>query len=81
MTEQRTRTGLLLMMLTTLIFSAQDGMTKHLTGTYPVAMVVMLRFWFFGAAAVLIASRRAGGIRAAVVTHHPWLQCCAGQSW
>ena len=74
MTEQRLRAGLWLMILTTVIFSAQDGITKHLTGTYPVAMVVMLRFWFFGAAACLITSRRAGGLRAAIATHHPWLQ-------
>ena len=78
MSEQKTRAGLLLMLLTTVIFSSQDGMTKHLTGAYPVAMVVMFRFWFFGAAAVLIASRRAGGLRAAVVTHHPWLQLLRG---
>lgn len=74
MSEQRTKAGLWLMILTTVIFSAQDGITKHLTGTYPVAMVVMLRFWFFGAAACLIASRRAGGLRAAIATSHPWLQ-------
>jgi len=74
MTEQSTRTGLWLMVLTTVIFSSQDGITKHLTGSYPVAMVVMLRFWFFGAAALVIASRQAGGIRAAVATRHPWLQ-------
>lgn len=78
MSEQRTRAGLWLMILTTVIFSAQDSITKHLTGSYPVAMVVMLRFWFFGAAACLIASRRAGGLRAAVVTHHPWLQGLRG---
>ncbi len=74
MSEQRTRAGFLLMILTTLIFSSQDGITKHLTGAYPVAMIVMLRFWFFGAAACVIAARRAGGLRRAVVTHHPWLQ-------
>ena len=74
MSERRTRRGLWLMILTTVIFSSQDGITKHLTGSYPVAMVVMLRFWFFGAAACLIASRRAGGFRAAIATRHPWLQ-------
>ena len=78
MTDQRTRTGLWLMVLTTVIFSSQDGITRHLTGTYPVVMVVMLRFWFFGAAACLIASRRAGGLRAAIATKHPWLQTLRG---
>lgn len=78
MTEQNTRTGLWLMVLTTVIFSSQDGITKHLAGHYPVVMVVMLRFWFFGAAALVIAARRAGSIRAAIATRHPWLQCFRG---
>lgn len=78
MTEQRLRRGLVLMILTTIIFASQDGITKHLTGNYPVAMVVMLRFWFFGAAALAIAARRAGGLRAVAVTAHPWLQAMRG---
>jgi drug/metabolite transporter (DMT)-like permease len=78
MTEQNTRRGLWLMVLTTVIFSSQDGITKHLTGSYPVAMVVMLRFWFFGAAAFVISARRAGGVRAALATAHPWLQAFRG---
>ena len=78
MTEQNTRNGLWLMVLTTMIFASQDGITKHLAGNYPIAMVVMLRFWFFGAAAFVISSRRAGGIRAAIATRHPWLQAFRG---
>jgi len=78
MTEQNTRRGLLLMILTTMIFSSQDVITKHLTGSYPVAMVVMLRFWFFGVAALAISSRLEGGVKAALRTHHPMLQCFRG---
>ena len=78
MTEQNTRAGLWMMVLCTLVFSMQDGITKHLTGNYPVAMVVMLRFWFFGAAALVIATRRAGGAKAALRTHHPVLQSLRG---
>ena len=78
MTEQNTRRGLLLMILTTMIFSSQDGITKHLTGNYPVAMVVMLRFWFFGAAAFVMSSRRAGGTMVALRTCHPVLQSFRG---
>lgn len=66
------------MILATVIFSAQDGITKHLTGHYPVAMVVMLRFWFFGVAACLIASWRSGGFRAAIATRHLGLQVFRG---
>jgi len=78
MTEQNTRRGLLLMVLTTMIFSSQDGITKHLTGTYPVAMVVMLRFWFFGLAALVLSARMAGGLMAAVRTKHPFWQSFRG---
>ena len=78
MTEQNTKRGLLLMVLTTMIFSSQDGITKHLTGNYPVAMVVMLRFWFFGVAAMILSSRRAGGLMAAVRTKHPFWQSFRG---
>ena len=78
MTEQNTRAGLWLMVLTTVIFSSQDGITRHLTGQYPVVMVVMLRFWFFGAAALMIAARASGGVRAALTTQHPYLQAFRG---
>lgn len=78
MTEAQTRKGLWFMVLTTMIFAAQDGVTKHLTGTYPVAMVVMLRFWFFAVGACLIAARRSGGLRKAIVTQHPWLHLFRG---
>ena len=78
MTEQNTRAGLLIMVLCTMVFSLQDVITKHLTGAYPVAMVVMLRFWFFGAAALIMTARRAGGARAALRTHHPALQVFRG---
>ncbi|WP_354001939.1 DMT family transporter [Stagnihabitans tardus] len=45
--------GILYMVATTLIFSAQDGITRHMATHYPVQMVVMLRFWFI---AVLMGS-------------------------
>ncbi len=78
MTEQNMRAGLWMMVLCTMVFSFQDVVTKHLTGAYPVAMVVMLRFWFFGAAALIMTARRAGGVRAALRTHHPVLQGLRG---
>ncbi len=78
MTEQNTRTGLWLMVVTMLIFSLQDVITRHLTGSYPVAMVVMLRFWFFGSFAVALTARKPGGIAAALRTRHPVLQVLRG---
>ena len=68
MTEQNTRRGIWMMVLTTLIFSAQDGVTRHLTVQYPVQMVVMLRFWFFALFVIWFLSRQPGGLRAAVRT-------------
>lgn len=78
MTEQNTRLGLWLMVTTTIIFSLQDVITRHLAGAYPVVMVVMLRFWMFGAFAVFLTARAPGGIGAALKTRHPVLQVLRG---
>lgn len=56
-------------MAAVVIFSAQDGITRHLTVLYPVQMVVMLRFWFFALFVIWLSARRPGGLRAAVRTH------------
>lgn len=77
MTEQNTRAGLWLMIAVMIIFSAQDVVTRHLTGAYPVAMVVMLRFWFFGVFAVILTHRTIG-FRAALRTARPGLQIFRG---
>ena len=68
MTEQNTRLGILLMICTTFVFAVQDGISRHLAGEYNVLMVVMIRYWFFAAFVITVASRRAGGIRAAAAT-------------
>jgi drug/metabolite transporter (DMT)-like permease len=52
----------------------QDGISSHLAGEYNVLMVVMIRYWFFGAFVIAVASRRAGGIRAVAATKQPLLQ-------
>ncbi len=48
------------MVLTTVIFAAQDGISRHLAENYNVLMVVMIRFWFFAAFVMVIAARKAG---------------------
>ena len=78
MTEQNTRRGIWMMVLTTLIFSAQDGVTRHLTVQYPVQMVVMLRFWFFALFVIWFLSRQPGGLRAAVRTRQAPLHIARG---
>ncbi|SES28971.1 EamA-like transporter family protein [Tranquillimonas rosea] len=69
-----TRLGIMLMVLTTFIFAAQDGISRHLAGEYNTLMVVMIRYWFFAAFVVTVASRQAGGVRAAAATAQPVVQ-------
>ncbi len=68
------RLGVGLMILTTFVFALQDGISRHLAGTYNVYMVVMIRYWFFAAFVMVIAARRAGGLRQAAITTQPMLQ-------
>ncbi len=78
MAEQNTRLGIILMVLTTLVFAAQDGVSSHLGTNYSVYMVVMLRYWAFAIFVTLLAMRSPGGIRAAVQTRYPLLQIIRG---
>ncbi|MBV0913282.1 DMT family transporter [Anianabacter salinae] len=78
MTEQNTRLGILLMVTTTFIFAMQDGISRYLAGEYNVYMVVMIRYWFFAAFVMTVASRQAGGLRAAAATKQPILQAFRG---
>lgn len=66
--------GIWLMIATTFVFAIQDGISRHLAGEYNVLMVVMIRYWFFGAFVIAVASRKAGGIRAVAATKQPLLQ-------
>ncbi len=74
MTEQNTRLGILMMVVTTFVFAVQDGISRHLAGEYNVLMVVMIRYWFFAAFVITVATRRAGGLRQAARTRQPWVQ-------
>ena len=72
------RLGIALMVATTAVFAAQDGISRHLAGEYNTLMVVMIRYWFFAAFVVAVALRKAGGWRAAAATRHPILQAGRG---
>jgi drug/metabolite transporter (DMT)-like permease len=74
MTEQNTRLGILLMVVTTFIFAVQDGISRHLAGEYNVYMVVMIRYWFFAAFVIAVAARKAGGVLQAAATSQPVFQ-------
>lgn len=73
-----TRLGIWLMIATTFVFAAQDGISRYLASEYNVFVVVMIRYWFFAAFVMAIASRKAGGLRAASKTEQPILQIFRG---
>ena len=68
------RLGVFLMVMATVVFALQDGISRHLADAYNVYMVVMIRYWFFAAFVIAVARRKAGGIRAAAQTVQPGLQ-------
>lgn len=78
MAVQNTRLGIWLMVATTAVFAAQDGISRHLAAEYNVLMVVMIRYWFFAAFVVALAARAPGGIGQAVRSRYPWLQVGRG---
>ncbi len=78
MTQQNTRLGIWLMIATAFVFAMQDGLSRHLAGEYNVAMIIMIRFWFFAAFVLALAARQPGGIRAAARTRRPLTQIARG---
>ena len=78
MSDNNTRLGIVLMIATTFVFAMQDGLSRYLAGEYNVMMVVMIRYWFFAAFVVAVASRKAGGIRQAAATSQLPLQILRG---
>ncbi|MFD1343491.1 DMT family transporter [Litorisediminicola beolgyonensis] len=78
MTSNDTRRGVILMLVTTLIFASQDAISRHLAGEYNTYMIVMIRYWFFAAFVCAIAGRQAGSIRRAAATRQPWVQAARG---
>jgi drug/metabolite transporter (DMT)-like permease len=77
-TPQNTRLGIWLMVATTLVFAAQDGISRHLASNYSVMMVVMVRFWVFGLFVIALAALSTGGLRAAARSRMPWVQLARG---
>ena len=77
-TPQNTKAGIWLMIATTLVFAAQDGLSRHLGTHYSIYMVVMVRFWFFALFVMAMAARSEGGLRAAASSAYPWVQLARG---
>ena len=73
-----TRLGIALMLTVSVVFALQDGISRHLAGEYNVLMIVMVRYWFFAAFVISIASRKAGGLLETARTEQPSLQTFRG---
>lgn len=78
MAVQNIRAGIGFMVLTAVIFSVQDALSRYLAGQYNVLMIVMIRYWFFAVFAIALAARSTGGLRATFRTAHPVLQGARG---
>lgn len=76
--QNNPRIGILLMIATTFVFAVQDGISRHLAENYNVIMIVMIRYWFFAAFVITIATRQSGSVRAAAATQQPLLQITRG---
>ena len=74
MIKQNERLGIFLMVITTIVFASQDGLSKYLATEYNVYMVVMIRYWFFAAFVMTISSRKPGGVKKVAKTKTPLLQ-------
>jgi drug/metabolite transporter (DMT)-like permease len=70
--------GIAFMILATFIFAVQDGVSRHLAGTYNVWMIVMIRYWFGAALVLSLAYRSQGGFRARAKTKALGLQIFRG---
>lgn len=69
----RPRLGIILCLLSMLIFASQDGITKVLVKDLPIAQLVMVRYWVFLALAIGYGLYQ-GRLRTACRSHHPFLQ-------
>ena len=74
MIKQNEGLGIFLMVITTIVFASQDGLSKYLATEYNVYMVVMIRYWFFAAFIMTISSRKPGGVKQVAKTKTPLLQ-------
>ncbi|WP_339114126.1 DMT family transporter [Thioclava sp. GXIMD2076] len=72
--QNNNKLGAILIIIVTIVFAAQDAISRHLADTYNTYMVVMIRFWFFALFAIWLAGRKQGGLARAIRAHHPWMQ-------
>ena len=78
MRQNNARLGILLMIATSLVFAAQDGISRHLASEYNVFMVVMIRYWFFASFVLAWSQFANGGIAKVASTNQLFLQIFRG---
>ncbi|QUS36963.1 EamA family transporter [Falsirhodobacter algicola] len=66
------------MVTATLVFAAQDAVSRHLGEGNNVFVIVMIRYWFFAAFVVALALRSPGGLRRVLRPHHLLIQIARG---
>ena len=68
------RLGIILMIATMIIFSIQDGLSRHLAESYNVITVVMIRYMFFMLFVMTYSARLPGGIMGVAASRQIGLQ-------
>jgi len=66
--QDNPRRGILLMIATTIIFVAQDGISRYLAGSYDIITIVAIRYWFFALFVCAFSARKSGGVKRAATS-------------
>lgn len=78
MIAQDTRAGILIMVLVTLIFASQDGLSAYLAERTNIFMVVTIRYWFLLVFVLAHSRLRHGSLLAVARTRQPLFQFARG---
>lgn len=76
--QSRALLGIALLIMSIVVFTTQDTITKHLAQNYPVPFFLMIRYWVFALFAAAVAHRSTGSITIASRSKRPFLQILRG---
>ncbi len=76
--QDNPRLGIMLMIATTVVFAAQDGLSRYLAESYNVITVVTIRYIFFMCFVLVYSAKQRGGIAAVANTAQLPLQIGRG---
>ena len=76
--QDNPRLGIMLMIATTVVFAAQDGLSRYLAESYNVITVVTIRYIFFMCFVLVYSAKQQGGIAAVASTAQLSLQIGRG---